>query len=785
MSLRSCLGFRAILVSSAGVIGLAAPACAQVTPVQSDPTAATAAQPVLPTDTGATSDIIVTAQRRDTKLSKTPVAITAVSSESLVQARVLSETDLHLVAPGLGVRASASSNQLNYVIRGQTIDAFSNNRPGVLPYFDEVQIGGAGVASAFYDLASVQVLKGPQGTLFGRNATGGAVLFTSQKPTDTFGGYSSVSYGNYNDEKVEGALNVPIMSDKVDLRVAGFYRSRDGYQYNLFTRSPIGNIRQFGFRGSLSVRLSDALKNDLVVDYANLKGAGNVAVISSIDPTIAPLPASLIFPGLNTELAAQRARGPFTVNIDTPTTSQNYNTIVSNITTLDLGPNLTFKNVFGYTSLLASVSVDVDGSSQGVYSFLNNVRVHQYSDEPQLLGKVGDLSFVLGGYYSYEKNVTHLGSNVLGLPPQAATPQCTVATQCNDADIRNKTYAGYAQGTYDLARFTGISGLGATVGLRYTSETVSENELPTDSFFGVVSAAGPLIGAATYQQKTYRNLSWTLGLQDQISSSTLLYVASRRSNRNGGYNSTLIPIVGLSSSGGNGYDAEKATDLELGAKFNGRIGGSPVTLNLAGYQTWIDNAQHALYGLSFGTVPIGGMPATAVFSVNVPKARVRGFELDGSIRPVNWLRLSGALNYTDAKYTNGVVRTPGATGVVSSLLGTYPDTPEWSGNFGADVTLPVSTDFEFVAHGDVYAQTSSFYTSQGQINTQATIPGYATANFRLGIESVQGWTLSANLKNAFNRVYYAGGIPAANLISINTLIPGDPRTISVELRYKF
>lgn len=135
--------FRGVLLGSAALIAVSVPAYGQSTP-QPDPQAP--AQPATAPDTPATADIIVTAQRKDTKLSKTPVAITAVSAESLVQARVLSETDLRAVAPGLGVRASASSNQLNYVIRGQTIDAFSNNRPGVLPYFDEVQIGGAGVA---------------------------------------------------------------------------------------------------------------------------------------------------------------------------------------------------------------------------------------------------------------------------------------------------------------------------------------------------------------------------------------------------------------------------------------------------------------------------------------------------------------------------------------------------------------------------------------------------------------------------------------------------------------
>ena len=730
-------------------------------------------------------EIIVTAQRKATELSKTPVAVSALSADKLTQQRVLSEADLPNVAPGLGVRATVSSNQLNYVIRGQTVDAFSNNRPGVLPYFDEVQIGGAGAASAFYDLASVQVLKGPQGTLFGRNSTGGAVLFTSQAPTNELGGYASVSYGNYNDVKVEGAINAPLVSDKVLLRLAGFYKSRDGYQFNEFTDSRIGGLDRYGFRGSLVADITDTLQNKLVVDYADLKGAGNVAVIGSVDDGIAPIPAGLLFPGLVAQLAAQRANGPFTVNIDRPDTTRSKNTLVSNITTLDAGGGNTLKNIVGYTSLETVATVDVDGSSLNIYNIGNSTAVHQFSDEPQFLGRTGIFDYVFGGYFSSERNVTYIGSNVLGQPPSASTPQCTRATQCNDAVIKNTTDAGYAQSTIDLSEVTGITGAGATAGARYTSETVSYTELPSDSYYDLVSAAGALIGASSDQQKTSRNISWTDGLQDQIDANTLLYVANRRSYRNGGYNSILLPIVGLASSGGNGYGTETATDLEVGVKFNGRADDLPATLNFAAYSTWIQNAQHALYGLSYGLVPIGGTPIPAIFAVNVPRARVQGVEVDGSLKPATWLRIGAALNYTDAKYTDGQVDVPGPKGVTSAVLSSYPDTPKWSGNISADLTVPAANQIDLIAHGDLYGQSSAYYSSEAQINTQAVLPDYVTANFHVGVQSTQGWSFVVNLKNAFNRVYYVGGLPAANLIAFNSLIPGDPRTISAQLRYQF
>jgi len=179
------------LLVGASVVGLSAPALAQTAATNAQATATPA-----PAADNGVQEIIVTAQRRNESLSKTPVSVSVISADTLAKAQVTSEQDLRMATPGLSVRASTSSNQLNYSLRGQSQDAFSGTRPGVLPYINEVQIGGSGGSTAFYDLQSVQVLKGPQGTLFGRSATGGAVLFTTAKPTDQFGGYISGLYGN-------------------------------------------------------------------------------------------------------------------------------------------------------------------------------------------------------------------------------------------------------------------------------------------------------------------------------------------------------------------------------------------------------------------------------------------------------------------------------------------------------------------------------------------------------------------------------------------------------------
>jgi iron complex outermembrane receptor protein len=227
------------LLLSAGLATLATiasqPALAQATSEipQADSAGETA-------DTPGENDIVVTAQRRSEYLSRTPVAVTAISAESLAKNVIQTQADLQIAAPGLVVKASTNANDLNFSIRGQSLDAFSGARPGVLPYFNEVQIGGQGTSSSFYDLQSIQVLKGPQGTLFGRNSTGGAVLFTSQTPKSEFGGYVSGSLGNFASTNIEGAINAPLDGNPMIFRVAGIRTTNHGYQRNVFNGAKFG-----------------------------------------------------------------------------------------------------------------------------------------------------------------------------------------------------------------------------------------------------------------------------------------------------------------------------------------------------------------------------------------------------------------------------------------------------------------------------------------------------------------------------------------------------------------
>lgn len=739
-------------------------------------------------------EIVVTAQRRAESLERTPVAVSVLGGESLARQAIVTESDLQTAVPGLAVKAGQSDNQINFSLRGQTVDAFSSSRPSVLPYVNEVQVGGNG-ATAFYDLESIQVLKGPQGTLFGRNSTGGAVLFTTAKPKEEFGGYGSARFGNYQNVEIEGALNLPLSEDRLLMRIAAFYQKRDGYQYNLFTDSRLGDVDRKNVRLSLTFKPTDAITNALVVDHADSGGnnltsvAYNILPIGTGNPFVpnnflySPLVDTAFGPGAWDAFLAlhpgadprgivpfvdtQRERGPFVVDVDAPNFHTAKNLVISNVTTIDLGEDTQLKNIIGYTRIKANDASEFDGTPFPADDNGTEGRggtLKQLSEELQLLGKAwdGKLNYVTGLYLSDEKDQTRSLSVLFDLSPAAPATR-----QINDGKRTNKTYAVYAQGTYALP----VDGLSFTAGGRYSSEKVTFLHNPGDFF-----VTNPNPAYVNPLSDTFKKFSWTLGLQWQVNDGTLLYANTRRSFRSGGFNFFAPPLPGFGNDGGSEYDAETATDFEVGAKFKGEVGGVPVRLNAAAYKMWVDDVQRSNYVSIFGSL--------AGITVNVPKAEITGVEFDVVIKPTDWLSIGGNANVTDAKFTSNLVSVLGNPAVA---FGPYPDAPKFSGALFAEVAVPVAGHLTASFRADVYDQSKSYFSSTANtLNPGTDIPGYAVANFRLGLEDeVAGWSVSASVKNAFNRVYYVGGIGFSSLFAINTVIPGAPRTYMGEVRYKF
>jgi iron complex outermembrane receptor protein len=768
----------------------------------------------------ALEEVIVTAQRKEERLSKTPVAVAVVGADELVKAQVVSEQDLRTVTPGLGVRAGISSNELNYSLRGQSKDPYSGSRPGVLAYINEVQIGGTGGSSAFYDLQSAQILKGPQGTLFGRSATGGAVLFTTAKPTDELSGYFSALGGDYSAKKIEGAISGPIAGDALKGRLAGFYQKRDGFQKNLYDGGREGDMKRYGFRGSLTAKLGDSVSNALVVDYLKSDSQSMFGVISGLLPflgggagnppyipiqflyagTATPLAsatgigtlqaflppafASFAAPfynayfadpkhpngGISAVLAAQQARGPYVVDTDSSNVYDAKDIVVSNTTTFEAGSDWQIKNILGYVKLQAKESFSADGTPYGISQ--NGLKgtntgyftdTKQVSDEIQLLGNGlgGRLSYVTGLYLSDEKVTDFQHGEFFDLILGGQV-------QINDFERKNKTVAAYGQGTYKL----NDRGLALTAGLRYTREKAELHVQPDDSQRVALGDPAPP-GFSYDKSNTFNKLSWQLGLQDQVNDSWLVYGVTRRAFKSGGFNGLVAPRDGSATNAGDEYLAEQVTDAEFGTKFQGDVAGRPVRMNIALFHNWIVNSQRTAYSLVLG--------GPAALTVNVPKGKTYGAEFDAQVKATNNLTLGGTLNYTHATFNPDLVFVNGSGQIFDQVT----DTPKFTGSLFADLSFPIG-HYALTLHGDAYNQDKSFTAPRSQNNVGTVLDGYTLANFRVGLEDSNAhWSLTANLKNAFDKTYFVGGLPTGEIYQINIAIPGEPRTVTLEARYKF
>jgi iron complex outermembrane receptor protein len=272
-------------------------------------------------------------------------------------------------------------------------------------------------------------------------------------------------------------------------------------------------------------------------------------------------------------------------------------------------------------------------------------------------------------------------------------------------------------------------------------------------------------------------LSWHFGLEEQLNSDLLLYVTSRHSFRSGGFNLSATPAPGTAANGGALFLPEIATDLEVGTKYRGEIANVPTTLNIAAYQTWIDDMQRSDF------VNIQG--SAAALTINIPKAKVQGVEFDGQIRPLSWLSLGGQAAYTYGVFTENVTEVFGQT----TVFGPYPNTPKWTGSLFVQGQVPLGDRIGgLLLRADYFAQSQFYFSSLNNSVTPGTdIPGYHLVNLRAALQNVGGKALdlAVTVTNVTNERYYLGGIAVGNVLGVNSVIPGAPRMFVAEASYRF
>src|SRR5258706_2050181 len=352
-------------------------------------------------------EVVVTARRREEDLKKVQVAVTVVSQQLLKDNNVDTVSDLQFLVPSLTLNTNAP-NEVIINLRGQGV-AGNAGTPGVNIYLNEIPLAsdGDGTASGgpgnFFDLENVQVLKGPQGTLFGRNSAGGAILLQTARPTRDFGGRIEGTYGNYNDREVEGVLNLPMISDVLLTRFAFHTQQRDGYTWiqgePAYPNGIDGDNRDnWAIRGTVTFHPTDWLQNDTIVSDSQYKSRGVFGRLVFVDPVTGPA-------GFAAYLAQQDALGIRTVlPLSTNDVTNGKSLVINNITRIALGEKVTLRNIFGYDDEDQILQADQDNTPVAFLDAPSNPRdrrKHQTTEEVQLSGKEvgGRLDWLLGAFY--------------------------------------------------------------------------------------------------------------------------------------------------------------------------------------------------------------------------------------------------------------------------------------------------------------------------------------------------------------------------------------------------
>jgi iron complex outermembrane receptor protein len=763
-----------------------------------------------------TSDgtIIVTARRIEERLQDVPISITVVDQQRLTKSNISSTEDLARVVPGLSVDSRYSSEQSSFSIRGFTQQLRTSAAVGT--YFGEVvaprgsglslQGGdGAGPGNTF-DIQNIQVLKGPQGTLFGRNTTGGAVIITPTKPTDRFEGYVEGSYGNYDMWRIQGVVNAPLAS-WARLRLGVDRQVKDGYLRNISGIGPkdFNNTNYTALRGSLVLDLSSNLENYTIVSYLRSDNNGAIPQVFNANSNPAV--------GFASFAAAQVARrtllgddGRYTVENILPTPrSRTRQFQAINITKWSATDNITVKNIASYSHFTQDLRQDIFGTAYAVaggylstsFSFnpdgSHSSDQKNFTEELQLqgLGVDGRLNYQVGLYYEHSTpgSPTAGGSPGVGVICRPTDFKNFFDARCmggprafatpNSGTIEFINMAAYAQATYAIT-----DQFKATGGIRYTydraqgsAQGLNAQFIPTTpgAFVGPTiigcSAGYPVATNCVFSGRTTdKKPTWTMNLQYNPNEDIMLYGTYSRGYKQGGV--TPFAAAGVSI-----YGPEKVDNFELGVKtsFRGSVSGN---LNVAAFYSKLKN-QQILVGLQDTT---GRLPsATSV--LNAGKSRASGIEVDGSLRFGSLFRIDAAgtylstkLNLADPGFPEYNVKTLPISG------GPLEFSPKWSTNLGATFTLPVDESVGKVEIGANYRYTSSYFTGGigrstaiKQIDANLTWSNVVGAPIDLSV-------FGTNLTNQFTYGYVLG---LRDSFGFNVGYIGQPRMYGMRARIRF
>jgi iron complex outermembrane receptor protein len=773
-------------------------------------------------DTGSNlAEIVVTARRREENAQTVPVSISAFSADALTNAGVQSTNDLQMLVPGVILNGAGSDANTTYTIRGQGKAVIGPGLPSVISYFDEVPLSSWGSVLPTFDVSNVQVLKGPQGTLFGRNTTGGAVLVYSTPPDFTLNGYIQGELGNYADHSIQGAINIPLIADKLAIRIAGDVQRRSGYTTNLLTGQRDDNIDSDAVRVSILFRPIEQVSDTLVYDYYHSTGRTGIVPLRPV-----------LNPALDASVAAAQPNGPYTFASLVPSVNRNILWGITNTTKVNLDP-LNIKNIFGYRSTnvfdandgtgLGAVPLPLTIPTLGLTAgtpgvLIDTVTAHvdrQISDEIQLSGDSFDktLNWLAGAFYLDDapNGPDYLQEDLF----RPTTPSPTTSYIVNNflggiwpigtaADnlFSDRSHALFGNLSYDLSKvIPALTGVTLNGGYRYTWDTEGVcansrpgillstgtsvvapyqnlNECRADTGGYVISPANAY-GASFSQSVSYSAPTYTLGVDYKLNDDIFLYFTTRRGYRAGGLNSPSFEGTVLAPY--QNYEPQKVTDYEVGAHTNWSSGGWKTRFNIAAFTGKFTKLQLQATGISAGTLPgitAENTPSNTAVTLNAGSATISGVEASSAISPFSDLVFNFGASFLNPKYDS--LSVPAFLEPFFSS-GPFTGTPRWSYTADARYRLPVPFDV-----GNFYFDANYYHVDQ-EYQGYALLPAYGLTNLTLQWLDVghKGVDVTLFADNVANKEYVHNVLLSTNSFGVFSGDYGPPRMYGIRVRYSF
>ncbi|HJP40010.1 MAG TPA: TonB-dependent receptor [Gammaproteobacteria bacterium] len=735
-------------------------------------------------------EIVVTARKRVESLQDIPLSITAYNAE---QIEALSASDLSSLGsftPNLNLtfsQGNSGGSNLGATIRGVgQFDFLISTDPGVGVYLDGIYLGRTtGAVLDLLDIERIEVLRGPQGTIFGKNTIGGAINVVSKSPSDEFEGQAKLTFGRY--DRIDGQLSVsgPIIEEKLAGRFSIASNNRDGYVDRTIDGQDLGDVDQLIGRGELEWTVSNNLLFNIAVDHTRQRQTSAPSLLAEVDAV-----NSSILPLWNGLVATPQPITSADVDLtneffDTQQTGPNQNDLdVTGIAfTFEWElENITAKSITGYRDMEAKFGRDGDNTTAQYVHTHNTIEQDQISQEIQLFGSAFEerLDWLTGFYYynedAIDDNTVRLASGLFtaleSIPVQLTGAPCAppfMAPGCPgnpinvalDLDLHPITqqeitsYAVFGNFNYHLSEMITIN-----AGIRWTDE-----EKEFSPFNTKINSGVDIIPAGTTVIDSWQEFSYRFGLDYMPTDDWLVYGSYSRGFKSGGFNGRPTGLGEVES-----YNPEFLDSIEIG--FKTEFLDQRLRLNAAYFHNDYQDIQLLVRSLD----PVSGSFLSIL--ENAAQATIQGIELEGTALITEQLTLALGIGYLDAEYDD----TGGAIGITKDhqLL----HTPEWNVNAMVQYAAPLGNLGEIVLRAD-YGYTSSYF--QDAVNAVSLKEnGYDLLNFRATYLPPNGhFEVALFVTNLFDEEYIIAGGAALDSFGTAEYTPGRPLEWGISLKYSF